>query len=232
MKLAVMQPYFFPYIGYWQLIQAADRFVIYDDVNYIPRGWVNRNRLLINGRPSYITVPLQKSSRNKRICDTFLQPSPRWRNKMIGSIEHTYRNAPYFAEVNPVVEKAIRHDTDDLSAYLANQLQTLANFLGMSTEFVATSRVYQNNDLSGQERVLDICNREHVSAYINPRGGRALYERDEFKHHGVDLYFIETQPFTYSQRASGFVPDLSIIDVLMNCGREGTGDLLGKHELA
>ena len=84
MKIAIMQPYFFPYIGYWQLIHAVDHFVIYDDVNYIKGGWINRNRILINGKPAYITVPLHKASAFKRICDTDLQPSPFWRGREDG----------------------------------------------------------------------------------------------------------------------------------------------------
>src|ERR1039457_4505458 len=124
--MAVMQPYFFPYIGYWQLIQAVGRFVIFDDVNYINRGWINRNRILINGVPAYITAPLSRSSQNKRICDIELQPSIEWRHKLGKMVGNTYRKAPHFLEVFPVVEKLINHEADTLADYLAPQLQRLA----------------------------------------------------------------------------------------------------------
>ena len=145
-----MQPYFFPYIGYWQLIHAVDRFVIYDDVNYIKGGWINRNRILINGEPAYVTVPLHQPSPYKRICDIAFQPSPIWRDKLVKMVEMTYRKAPCFAEVFPVIEKLIRYEADKLTDYLAYQLQTLAVFMRIKTEFVVTSRFYENCDLSSQ----------------------------------------------------------------------------------
>lgn len=218
MRVAIMQPYFFPYIGYWQLIHAADRFVIYDDVNYIKGGWINRNRFLINGEPAYITVPLCQSSPYKRICDIFLQPSPIWRDKLVRVVEITYRKSRYFSEVFPVVEKLIRHDRDNLADYLAHQLQTLSAFMGIRTEFVTTSRHYTNEHLSGQARVLDICKREGATHYINPQGGQTLYDHETFHGTGIDLCFIVMRSMPYKQRATRFVPYLSIIDALMEIG--------------
>jgi len=217
-NLAIMQPYFFPYIGYWQLIHAVDRFVIYDDVNYIKGGWINRNRILINGEPAYITVPLHQSSSYKRICDIALQASPIWRDKMVKAVEMTYRQSPLFAEVFPVIEQLIRHEVDNLSDYLAYQLQTLATFMNITTEFVVTSRCYENNDLSGQERLLDICRREGATTYINPQGGQALYDVEAFRNVAIDLRFIIMRPLPYKQRSGGFIPYLSIIDALMEIG--------------
>ena len=218
MKLAIMQPYFFPYIGYWQLIYAADRFVIYDDVNYIKGGWINRNQILINREPAYITIPLDQPSPYKPICDMAMQSSSTWRDKLVKMIEMTYRKAPSFAEVFPVVEKVIRHESNNLSDYLANQLRTLSAFMGIITEFVVTSRCYENNDLSGQARILDICKREGATTYINPQGGRALYDTESFRNAGIDLRFIVMRPISYKQRANRFVPHLSIIDALMEIG--------------
>lgn len=231
MKLAIMQPYFFPYIGYWQLIHAVDRFVIYDDVNYIIRGWVNRNRILINGEPSYITMPLQQASQNKRICDISLQPSPIWRNKLVKSVETAYRKAPCFAEVFPVIERVIRHEADNLSDYLAHQLQTLAAFMGTNTEFVVSSRCYENNDLPGQARILDICKHEGATSYINPQGGQALYERDDFTQCGIDLKFLIPSAIEYKQFGATHVPWLSIIDVMMFNSKSQLSTLLNKYEL-
>lgn len=216
--IAIMQPYFFPYIGYWQLIHVVDRFVIYDDVNYIKGGWVNRNRLLINGEPTYITAPLQQPSPYKRICDTALQPSFSWRNKLVKMVETTYRKAPCFVDVFPVIEGVIRHEADSLPAYLAYQLQVLAAFMGIKTEFVITSRCYDNDHLSGQARILDICKQEKACIYINPQGGQALYDTRTFCSAGIDLRFIAMHTLPYKQMGIGFVPYLSIIDVLMGIG--------------
>jgi hypothetical protein len=218
MKLAIMQPYFFPYIGYWQLIHAVHRFVIYDDVNYIKGGWVNRNRILINGGPAYITVPLHHPSPFRRICDTTLQPSTSWRDSQVRMLETTYRRAPRFAVVFPVVERLIRHETDSLPEYLAYQLRTLAAFMGIETEFVSSSRRYANSNLPGQARLLDICCREGATTYINPAGGRELYDPSAFRTFGIDLRFIVMRSFQYRQRSKGFVPRLSIIDALMEIG--------------
>ena len=231
MKLAIMQPYFFPYIGYWQLIHAVDRFVIYDDVNYIVRGWVNRNRILINGEPIYVTASLHHASQNKKICNTDLQPSPVWRNKLARMVETTYRKSPYFAEVFPVVEQLIRHETDKLSDYLAYQLQALAAFIGIQTEFIVTSRCYDNNHLSSQTRILDICAQEGATTYINPQGGQALYDQVVFAQRGVDLKFLIPSTIEYKQFGSVFVPSLSIIDIMMFNSQSQLRTLLNKYEL-
>jgi hypothetical protein len=218
MKLAIMQPYFFPHIGYWQLMHAVNRFVIYDDVNYIKGGWINRNRILIKGEPAYITAPLHRASPFKRICDTTLQPSPVWRDKQVRMIEIAYRKAPNFAAVFPVLERLIRHETDSLPDFLAHQLCTLAAFMGIDSDIVKTSRCYANDDLAGQARILDICSREGATIYINPPGGQELYDPEPFRDFGVELRFIATRPFPYQQRSKGFVSHLSIIDTLMEIG--------------
>lgn len=231
MKLAIMQPYFFPYIGYWQLIHAVDRFVIYDDVNYIKGGWVNRNRILINGNPAFITVPLHQSSPFKLICDTELQPSPVWRDKLVRMVETTYRRAAHFVEVFPIVEGLIRHETKDLSSYLAHQLQSLSAAMGITTEFVMTSRCYANSHLSGQDRLLDICARERACVYINLRGGQSLYDGATFRNAGITLRFIGMRGISYRQRSAGFVPSLSIIDALMEIGLAGMKECLDAFDL-
>ena len=231
MKLAIMQPYFFPYIGYWQLIHAVDRFMIHDNLNYIRHGWINRNRILINGEPAYITVPLHQSSPYKWICETVMLSSSTWRHTLVRKIEITYRRAPYYAEVFPVIEKLILYDIDSLSDYLAHQLQTLAAFLDFKTEFVVTGHSYENNDLSGQERVIDICRREGATTYINLPGGQALYDRATFAQSGLDLKFLIPTPVKYKQFGATHVPWLSIIDVMMFNGVDGTKRLLENYSV-
>lgn len=231
MRLAIMQPYFFPYIGYWQLIHAADRFVVYDDVNYIKGGWINRNRILINGKPTYITAPLHQASPFKRICDTTLHPSLAWRDKLARMIEVTYRRAPSFADVFPILDQLIRYETNALAEYLTHQLRALSAFMGIDTEFVSSSRGYENSHLNGEERVLDICIREGATDYVNPPGGQELYDTGTFKGRGIELRFIATHPVPYPQRSVGFVPYLSIIDLLMEVGPANIREHLQSFEL-
>lgn len=229
--VAIMQPYFFPYTGYWQLIRAADLFVIYDDVNYIKGGWINRNRLLINGHPTFITAPLQHASPHKRICDTALLPAPAWRDKLVKMIDNTYRRSPFFSEVFPIIEQLIRHDDDNLATYLAHQLQTLSAFMGIDTEWVISSRRYGNESLSGQARVLDICRIEGATSYINLPGGRSLYDPKVFHEAGIDLRFIAMHIMSYPQPVAEFTPHLSIIDALMGVGPQAIRNHLDAFEL-
>lgn len=231
MKLAIMQPYFVPYLGYWQLLNAVDRFVIYDDVNYIKGGWINRNRILINGQPSYITIPLYQASPNKLICDISMQPSPVWRKKLIKSIENAYRKAPFFTACFPVFEKIINYETECLADYLTHQLRVLATYMSIKTEIVVTSRHYQNNSLTGQDRVLDICKREGATSYLNSQGGQLLYDSETFSNSGIDLRFMVMNSVSYQQRATSFVPSLSIIDALMEVGAVETMRNMNEFEL-
>ncbi|MBT8334434.1 MAG: WbqC family protein [Deltaproteobacteria bacterium] len=231
MKLAIMQPYFFPYIGYWQLLNAADRFVVYDDVNFIRGGWINRNRILINGKPSYITAALDHASQNKRICDISLQDSPLWRTKMIKSIENTYRRSPFFSAVMPDIDEQIGCQAINLAEFLVYHLNKMAKVLGINTEIVSTSRDYQNSNLAGQDRILDICRREGATSYINLPGGQALYDSKNFENANIDLCFLSMRIAPYKQRTADFVPNLSVIDALMEVGTEGVGQRLGEFEL-
>ena len=231
MKLAIMQPYFFPYIGYWQLLNAVDRFVIYDDVSFIKGGWVNRNRILINGNPSYITLPLSHASPNKRICDLSLRASPGWQRKMIKSIENTYKRSPHFSEIFSEIVKQLEYQASNLADFLAHHLGAMASLLEINTEFVITSRCYENSELTGQDRVLDICKAEGAEAYINLQGGKVLYDSESFDDANVDLRFITTRITAYKQRSVGFLPNLSIIDTLMEIGVEGVKQRLVEYDL-
>ncbi|MDL2284124.1 WbqC family protein [Oxalobacter sp. OttesenSCG-928-P03] len=220
MKIAVMQPYFFPYIGYWQLLHAVDRFIIFDDVNYITRGWINRNRILINGNPTYITLPLQKASQNRLICDMKLQSPSEWREKIMRTIENAYRRAPAFKEIYPVITEILHYPSLKLSEFLVHQLQVIANVLDIKTQFIHSSSIYSDVVLKGKERIMDICQKENAAIYINLPGGRSLYEAEEFAQKSINLCFIKTHFLPYPQRAPQFAPYLSILDMLMEEGVE------------
>lgn len=226
-----MQPYFFPYLGYWQLLNYVDRFVFYDDVNYIKRGWINRNRILHSGGPGYITVPVRNASQNRAICELSIDESVDWRGKMLKSISNTYSGSPFYAEVFPVVEEIINHQSDNLAELLKHQVANMASFLEIGTALVDTSRDYCNSTLSGQKRILDICKQEEADTYVNPEGGVTLYDKRTFEIEGISLRFLTTKPICYRQRLAEFFPNLSIIDVLMETGKEGCARLLHEFRL-
>jgi len=213
-----MQPYFFPYIGYFQLVHAVDRFVVYDDVPFIKQGWVNRNRLLINGAASYITVPVRHASSFVRIRDTQIDADPqnaRWSDKTLKTIENAYRRAPEFAQVFPLVESVLRLPTGRIGELALASLKAVAQFLDIRTDWVDSSERYDNADLKGEDRVLAICRAEGATAYLNVPGGRELYSRERFAAGGIALQFVQPRAIEYRQFGDPFVPWLSIIDVLM-----------------
>lgn len=231
MKLGIMQPYFFPWLGYFQLVDAVDRFVVYDDVGYRKGGWINRNRILVGGREHLFSLPLHGASPNRKIHEVQLRDMPWWRNRFLKTLQQQYRKAPHFAATFELVEKVLACETDQLSELLVHALTTVCAELRIETEFVPTSRCYENDELRGQERVLDICRREGADVYINAIGGRELYRREDFQAQGVELRFIQTRPIEYPQAGDDFVPMLSILDVLMFNTRDEVRRLLGEFDL-
>lgn len=214
-RLAIMQPYFFPYIGYFQLMAKVDAFVVFDDVNFINRGWINRNRINVGGAAHTITVPLRQASQNRLICDIELGADPGWRTKMLKTIEQSYARAPHFDHVFPLLEAIVLHPATNLADYLLNGLTALRDHLRLQTDIVATSRQYANSALKGQERIIDICLRERTRMYVNPIGGTELYSHDAFTEQGLDLKFLQPALTPYACGRLAYVPALSIIDVLM-----------------
>lgn len=215
-RLAVMQPYFFPYLGYFQLMAKVDAFVLYDDVNFINRGWINRNRILVNGAAHMLTVPLQQASQNRLICDIAISDDTAWRHKLLKSIQQAYARAPQFRRVFPLVEGIVHHPAKNLADYLAHSLRCLRDHLGLKTDIVATSRRYRNADLKAQARIIDICRREKAGLYLNSIGGLELYDRARFEENGLELMFLTPALESRAPAAAPTMPGLSIIDVLMH----------------
>ena len=233
MTLAIMQPYFLPYIGYMQLMSAVDTFVLYDDVAFINRGWVNRNRLLINGQEHLFTVPLKDASQNKRINEVMIASDPKWRSKLLKTVEQGYRKAPFYQTVMPLTEKIINFTTDSIADLVYFSLVELNQYLSLPTRLVQSSTVYENADLKAQERILDICRQEKASHYINPIGGTDLYDKSAFVQAGMEMSFIKALKTEYPQvnNRNEFVPWLSIIDVLMMNDVPTVKTMLGAYEL-
>ena len=215
MKLAIMQPYIFPSIGYFQLMSAVDKFVIYDDVNFINRGWVNRNRILVNSKEHMFTVPLKNASQNVLIKDLELIVSEKWKNKFLKTLEHAYGKAPFFENVFSIVYKVINTKSKFIKDWHLKSFRLINKYLGIDTIIVESSSIYKNKILKGQNRILDICIKEKTDQYINPIGGKELYNSELFMNHGIKLNFLETEELNYNQFSSEFVPWLSMIDVMM-----------------
>ena len=216
MSIAIMQPYFFPYVGYFQLVYATDMFVFYDDVNFINRGWINRNRILINGKDQMITVPCKDASQNKLIMDIEVADDPKSMNKMLATIQMAYKKAPFFADVFPVIQQTIEgHSHSSIAKLSIDSVVNICSYLGLNKIFKQSSREYDNRELKKADRLIDICHIEGIRKYINPYGGKEIYTKEYYSSKGVDLYFISPLNVDYPQFNNTFVPWLSMIDVLM-----------------
>jgi hypothetical protein len=226
-----MQPYLFPYIGYFQLIGAVDKFVLYDDVSYINRGWINRNNILMNGKAALFTVPLKDASQNRNIRDIELAAETRWREKLMKSLEMNYKKAPYFDQAYPLLSGILHEPVYLIRDLVAASLRAILAYLEIVTDVVDSSVQYNNDHLRAQDRILDICLQEGAGVYINPIGGTALYNREHFADAGVTLQFLRPKPVRYPQFSGEFVSWLSIIDVLMFNSPSETRDLLKQYEL-
>lgn len=221
MKLAIMQPYFFPYIGYFQLINAVDAFVIYDNIQFTKKGWINRNRILANGKDEYITLPLKKDSDflnvdERKLAETFSVDHI----KLLRKITESYRKAPQFAAVFPLVESIIINKDENLFQFIYQSLQATCKFLDITTQFMVSSTIPIDHELKSQDKVIAICKALGATEYINPIGGEALYSKEVFEQNDITLDFIKSGAFEYPQFAAAFVPWLSIIDVLMFNSKE------------
>jgi len=228
MKLAIMQPYLFPYIGYFQLISAVDKFVIYDDVNYIKGGWVNRNNILINGQKHLITISLDQSSPFKHINEIFIKDDF---VKLRKTLQCAYSRAPYFKQANELLEEIFSYKEKQLSKFITNSIIVITSYLGIDTELIISSDLKKNEILTNKDKVIDICELLKADQYINAIGGQELYNTDEFASHNIELKFLKSRPVAYRQFGDEFLPWLSIIDVMMFNSKEEIKEMLNKYEL-
>jgi hypothetical protein len=215
MKIAIMQPYIFPYIGYFQLINAVDKFIIFDDVSYINKGWINRNNILLNNSTYMFTLPLKKSSQNKLINEIDISDDSNWKEKFLKTLQAAYSKAPNYSEVYNLADRILNSGLSKLSDFLRNSLSETLDYLGINTEIINSSSMYNNKELKGQERIIDICKQENANEYINPVGGMDLYNKERFKEDGINLSFLKTNDTRYEQFGGEFISNLSIIDVMM-----------------
>lgn len=228
MKLAIMQPYFLPYISYFQLIKAVDKYVIYDDVNFIKGGWINRNRILLNGSAFMINVPMIGSSPNKKINEIQVGTN---KEKLLLTIKQAYHKSPFFIDVFPLINDIIKFDSNNLALYISNSIVKIAEYLKIKTEFVLSSQIIKDNDLKGQDKVITICKILGATYYYNAIGGQELYNKSDFAFENVKLNFIRTKLIEYQQFSDEFIPFLSILDVLMFNSVDEINIMLNNYEL-
>lgn len=231
MKVAVMQPYFFPYIGYFQLIAASDVFVLHDDVQYIKGGWVNRNRILLNGEDRMITLPVQKGTYDLPINARSYVPDSQPYKDIVNLIKQAYSKAPFFRQVFPLLNDMLMCADKNVARFNENLIRRIADYLGIKSKIINSSEMEKNNGLAGEPRVLEICKCLGATDYTNPIGGTELYHQETFQKQGITLRFLEAQNVRYQQRGDTWLPFLSIIDVMMFNSMEDIQVLLTRYRL-
>ncbi|MCU1797270.1 hypothetical protein CUU45_08285 [Pectobacterium polaris] len=230
-KYAVMQPYFFPYIGYFQLMAEVDVFVVYDNIKYTKKGWINRNRILLNGKDSTFSLPLKKDSDFLDVKDRVLSETFN-RDDLINKIRGAYRRAPYFKNVFPLLENIINHRDDNLFNYILYSLGSIKEYLGLTCDIKVSSSINIDHSLKSQDKVLAFGHALGAKSYSNPPGGISLYSQEAFSLHGMTLNFIQPNNIVYKQFDEPFVAWLSIIDVMMfNSSDEVLNLITNEYEL-
>ena len=214
MKVAIMQPYFLPYIGYFQLIAAVDQFIVYDNIKYTKKGWINRNRILRKGKDVVFSLPLKAASDYLHVCQRELAADFN-RIKLLNQFRDAYRSAPYFSKVFPLIEQIVQYENTNLFHFLHYSIVQICAHLGITTAIEISSALAIDHSLKGEDKVLALCGAVGGSVYVNAIGGTELYSKNAFAEKNIDLKFIRSKIFEYPQFDNVFVPWLSIIDVLM-----------------
>lgn len=226
-KVAIMQPYFLPYIGYWQLMSYVDIFIVYDNIKYTKKGWINRNRFLLNGKPEIFSIPLRKDSdcldvRDRRLSLTFDSE----KNKLMRRLDSAYCKAPYYREGKSFLIDVMESNEENLFLFILNSINQVHSRLELKSRIIPSSTLDVHDHLKGEERVIAICKETGATHYINPIGGVGLYNPRRFSVAGINLLFQQVNSSDYVQYKHDFVPHLSIIDCIMFLGFKGVKELL------
>lgn len=231
MKIGIMQPYFFPYLGYWQTLNAVDKYVIYDDVNYIKNGWINRNNILLNNQKHLLTIPLDGASPFLLINQIKTTPRENEKEKLLKTIEVAYKKAPYFDVVFPIIHDVIMEKSNLIINALVLQFKSVCKYLDIQTELIISSTMDKDNSLKAQDKVIHISKMLGGTQYINAIGGQELYNFEDFKKNGLELSFLKTEFTPYKQFKNEFIPGLSMIDILMFNSPEQIKQMLNDYTL-
>lgn len=231
MNIAIMQPYFLPYIGYWQLLKSVDKYVSYDNIKFTKGSWINRNRYLLNGKDKLFSIPLNHNSDYLNIVERFISESFN-KKKLINQLFNSYKKAPCFKNCFNIIEDIINYDEKNLFLYNLNSIKKICWYLDIKTEIIVSSNLkIDHSTFKAQDKVLVICKDLQATKYINAIGGTYLYEKNIFKNNGIILNFIKTNNIIYKQFDKEFVPNLSIIDIMMFNSQEDIKKLLNEYEL-
>ena len=245
MNIAIMQPYLFPHIGYFQLMHACDEFLVYDDVAFIPRGYINRNNVLLGGKAHRFTLSVPKASPNRLISELVFGPTP---DSLLTTLHHAYARAPYYAQVMPLLQSVFQHEDRRIGALCKYSFERVCDYLGLECRFLLTSELEHDRSLKAQDRLIEMSLMRGAEGYINSIGGRKLYQAAPFAAKGITLSFLASQPSGYRQtpldsrgeagadmhrsgRQAQFVAGLSIIDMLMWCSPGEVRDRLAEYQL-
>lgn len=225
-----MQPYFLPYLGYFQLINAVDKFVLYDNIKYTKKGWINRNQMLQNGKSKLFSLPLEKASDFLNVSERKLSINFD-RKKLMRQIHGVYSKSPHYTHVIHIFEDIINYKNENLFDYIHYSLTILCDYLEIDTPFVISSTIDADTSLKKQDKVLDICQVMEADSYINPIGGIELYDKKFFEKFGISLNFIRMNDISYEQFGNEFVPSLSILDVCMFNSSKEIKNLLSEYKI-
>lgn len=231
LKLGIMQPYYFPYLGYFQLMNAVDTFVILDDVQFMKGGWIHRNRILLEGDKKQIHMKIDHMSQNKKIHEHERAVDPVHEGYQLRLLSHAYKHAPFYEDVMPMIERIMKDDEPNVAVYLEKLLIEVRDYLGLDTKVLVASSLDYDKSLKREELVIEICRSLNTDHYINAIGGQALYEKEKFAKSGISLDFIKMDRIEYPQFNHPFVPDLSIIDVMMFNSKSKIRELLNAYTL-
>lgn len=232
MRIAIMQPYFLPYIGYFQLIKAVDQFVIYDNIEFTKKGWINRNRILVDKKADYFTIPLKKDSDFLKVNQRFLSDSfSSEKIKILGRISHLYKKAPEFDLIYPMVAHVFNNSETNLFYFILNALREINTYLEIQTKITISSEIVIDHSLKSENKVIAICKALSATEYYNSIGGLELYSQSTFQENQLNLHFIKPNPIVYQQFQDEFIPWLSILDVLFFNSKEKVQEFLSQYTI-
>ena len=227
-----MQPYFLPYLGYWQLMNAVDTYIVYDDVNYIKGGRINRNTILINREAKNINLILSGATPTKHINEILVNDSLVQKRKILSKIQMAYSKAPNYESVYPILEKIFLQQENNLAKYLYNSFKIVGEYLNIQTKILLSSELKKDSSLKGKDKVISICKLLGADEYYNSVGGMELYDKEEFAANGIKLSFLKmNDDIVYKQFNNEFVPYLSIIDVMMFNSQQECQEMLKRYTL-
>lgn len=219
MKIGILQPYFVPYIGYFQLIKYCDCLVLLDNVQYTKQGWITRNRIQNRGQIVKLSLSVKHSPSNTLILDKQLASSFDG-NQILRQLDDAYRRAKFYRDTRDIISSLLQFNTLSLLSYLRNSIMVMCQYLEVETKIVLSSATEVSNSYVGEDRVIEICRTLGATRYINPIGGTNLYSVERFRKSNLEIMFLKSRLSPYSQGLLDFIPALSIIDVISNCSRE------------